>query len=711
MDDLRGKTIGHYQIVEELGRGGMAIVYKAWQPSLERFVALKVLPAYFQHDPEFLARFHREAKSAARLSHPNIVHVYDSGESNGVHYIAMEYVDGGSLQERLAAGPISLRETQAILTQIADALDYAHDRGLVHRDIKPANILFTADGQPKVTDFGIARATDGTHLTRTGVLIGTPEYMAPEQAEGQAVDHRTDLYALGVVLYQMLTGRAPFRGTTPHATLHAVIYEAPLPPRQLAPGLPSDVEAVILKAIAKKPDERFQRGAEMAAALRKALSATVTKRPAKAAPRRSPVPWIVGGIAGVLVLILVGLAILLAGSGGKEAQIVATTAISWTTPTELAIGGPTALPAGPTATIPSSTSRPAPPTSTPLPLTATPVAPTATPVPLTDTPVPPTNTPIPPTDTASPPSATPLEPTATAPPPTTAPGVYSGRLAFTSNRDGNPEIYVIDLSSSSLARLTKNNVNDWLPDWSPDGSEIAFTSNRAGGYDLWAMNADGSGQRAVVTTGAWDDYPRWAPDGVRLALATTAKTQGVDNSEIFVRQANGQLARRTSSTAEDQWPDWSPDGRIVYTQGKKGDNAWDIYIVDGDGASNSLWLGGPTCDVKPTWSPDGEWIAFVRNTADTNGNGKIDEEDAGDVWVGRASGGGLQRLTTGVWAITPAWSPDGRWIAYARVLDSNSDGHSGPDDASDIWAVPLDGGDAVPLVQSDYQDWAPSWTR
>jgi serine/threonine protein kinase len=306
------RQLGGYEILEEVGRGGMAVVYKAWQPSLERFVALKVLPEYFGHDPQFLARFHREAKTAARFNHPIIVYVFDVGEDHGIHYIAMEYLDGGSLRERLVGGDFGLAETQGILEQVASALDYAHARGLIHRDIKPGNILFTADGRPKVADFGIARPTGETRLTQTGILMGTPEYMAPEQAEGRTVDYRADLYALGVVLYQMLTGRVPFHRTTPHATLHAVIYEAPTPPRQVNPGLPQALEDVVLRALAKHPDDRFQRGVDMVAALRAALAGRrMPAAPPSSARRRRTLIWAMVAAAVALVSLL-GLLLVLA---------------------------------------------------------------------------------------------------------------------------------------------------------------------------------------------------------------------------------------------------------------------------------------------------------------------------------------------------------------------------------------------------------------
>jgi TolB protein len=317
-----------------------------------------------------------------------------------------------------------------------------------------------------------------------------------------------------------------------------------------------------------------------------------------------------------------------------------------------------------------------------------------------------------PTPTPAPTTATSAPATATSASPTAAPaGPRFGRLAFTSRRDGNPEIYVVYLAGGRTVRLTTNEVDDWLPDWTLDGSRIAFTSNRQEGYDTWVMDGDGQGQTRLLTTSAWDDYPRWAPDGTRLALATTATTEGVANSEIYVSGPYGELLRLTNTTAEDQWPDWSPDGRIIFSEGFKGTSDWDLYVMNGDGSGRSLWLGGPTCDIQPTWSPDGRWVAFIRNANDTNGNGVVDEEDAGDLWVARADGTGLRQLTDGQWMITPAWSPDSQWIAFAQVRDSNSNGRSDVKDDADIWAIPQGGGEPVLLVQSPSRDSDPGWTR
>lgn len=252
------EQLGSYRILSEIGRGGMAVVYKAIQPSLDRHVALKALPRSYSSDPEFSARFKQEALAAASLTHPNIVTIYDAGEADGVPFIVMELVDGPALTALLSSGPLRPAQVRDIAGQVASALSYAHARGIVHRDIKPGNILVDAWGRAKLTDFGIACVTAGSRLTRTGVSVGTPEYMAPEQVTGAGVDARSDIYAFGVVMYEMLTGRLPFSGDNPLSVAFAQVNQAPLPPRSIDPSIPGWLEAVVLKCMAKRPEERFQ---------------------------------------------------------------------------------------------------------------------------------------------------------------------------------------------------------------------------------------------------------------------------------------------------------------------------------------------------------------------------------------------------------------------------------------------------------------------
>ena len=233
---MRGSAIGHYRILSEIGRGGMAVVYKAVDQRLDRVVALKVLLPQLTADPKFVQRFQREASMAGRLTHANIVTIYDVGQDQGRYFIAMQFLEGQTLQDMISRrGALPLRQAHSILKPVASALDYAHSRGVVHRDIKPTNIIVGPDGTVTLTDFGIARAHEDSRLTGTGQMIGTPQYMAPEQVQGAAADARTDVYALGVVLYEMLAGRVPFQATTPMAVLHQQVYEAPPPARQYNP--------------------------------------------------------------------------------------------------------------------------------------------------------------------------------------------------------------------------------------------------------------------------------------------------------------------------------------------------------------------------------------------------------------------------------------------------------------------------------------------
>ena len=275
---LVGQTLGQYQIVELVGEGGMATIYKAWQPSLKRYVALKVLAPRLSNESEFLKRFHQEAVAAANLKHTHIVTVYDVGVEGDYHYMAMEFIEGTSLQERLRSGQaFTLDEVVDVVSQVGAALDYAHQRGFIHRDIKPANILIESSGRAVLTDFGIVKALSESGvtsaLTQAGTIIGTPQYMSPEQVKDELLDHRSDLYSLGIVCFEMLSGQVPFDGTTTHAILYAQVNTPPPPLRKFV-GLevPAPVEAAVNKMLAKDRESRYGSAGEFARDLAQAAA-------------------------------------------------------------------------------------------------------------------------------------------------------------------------------------------------------------------------------------------------------------------------------------------------------------------------------------------------------------------------------------------------------------------------------------------------------
>ncbi|MBI3160281.1 MAG: serine/threonine protein kinase [Chloroflexi bacterium] len=266
-------NFGRYQLREELGRGGMATVYLAEDPSFDRTVAIKVLPREFLHDPLFRARFEREAKTIARLEHNAIVPVYDYGEQDGQLYLVMRYMKGGSLAQRLERGPLATSETAEIIQRLAAALDKAHSHGIVHRDLKPGNILFDEDGKAYLADFGIARWAEATVNLTGGMMVGTPAYMSPEQVQGdREVDGRSDQYSLAIIVFEMLTGRKPYQADTPAKVMMQHILD-PVPELEASShGLPSGVEPALTRALAKKPEDRFDDTGEFATTLTSALS-------------------------------------------------------------------------------------------------------------------------------------------------------------------------------------------------------------------------------------------------------------------------------------------------------------------------------------------------------------------------------------------------------------------------------------------------------
>ena len=440
MTDLQ--RLGKYEIIQEIGRGGFAVVYKARDTALDRVVALKVLHPYWAADPGFAARFQREARTAARLRHPSIVTIHEADEAKGQLYIAMEYLPGRTLQALLEEeGALPLDRALPILEQVADALDHAHGQGVVHRDVKPANVMVeetARDLQATLMDFGLVKAmAEGSALTSHGTLLGSPEYMAPEQADPERaaqVSPAADRYALGIVAYQMLTGRVPFPGNTP-ATLNAHEHK-PVPlPRRLRPGLPRAMEEALLKMLAKAPADRFATAGAFVARLREALPAE--GKALRPPPR--PLPRWAGILGGVLVLVLLLGGVYLGTRIGHEStpEPTATVAAVQRPTIAMATDAPT-----PTATL-TPTNSPA--------LTDTPtVTPTKTPVP-TDTPTAtpsdtptPTNTPMDtPTATGTPsPTDTPIPTSTPTLTPTPIPAAPAAGATRVREVDGMVEVYV-----------------------------------------------------------------------------------------------------------------------------------------------------------------------------------------------------------------------------------------------------------------------------
>jgi len=265
------KTVPEYQILREIGRGGMSTVYEARDTRTGQTVALKLLALPPSHTPDqqrdLIARFRREARAVAQLSHPNIVVIHEVGERDGAHFLAMEYLTGQTLRERLAAGPMTPAQAQPILAQIAGALDAVHAAGIVHRDVKPSNVVLLPDGTAKLLDFGIARQSDDTTITSTGMIVGSPSYMAPEQVRGEAGTEASDVWALGVLGYEMLAGRPPFQAGTIPAVLYQVTHETPPP----IPVLPPALQKVLRRALDKNPARRFRSAGALAEAMRAAL--------------------------------------------------------------------------------------------------------------------------------------------------------------------------------------------------------------------------------------------------------------------------------------------------------------------------------------------------------------------------------------------------------------------------------------------------------
>ncbi|GAB4544939.1 MAG: hypothetical protein Kow0063_38830 [Anaerolineae bacterium] len=603
---LAGHTLGPYRMVEKLGQGGMATVYKAYEASLDRYVAVKVLPQHFAHDPTFLTRFRREAKAIARLNHPNIVPVYNFGEAGDLAYIAMQYVEGGTLK-KLLGQPMPPEQALKLAIQIARALSYAHKRDVIHRDIKPANVLMAEGDWPLLSDFGLARMMGSSvQLTQTGVGIGTPAYMSPEQGQGLPVDGRSDIYSLGIMLYEMLAGRVPFQADTPLAVVLKHLT-APLPmPREINPHIPESVERIILKATAKEAAHRYQTADEMIVAMEQALAdlpvkatpglATVSAAPPAPPPATGELTGVVGpevsaatevlapprpgrripgwvlGLAGGMALaglIMILLLVMLLRRAAERREMEAELHASPTVAAEVVEGVP----------------------ETGLTTAETPPAP----------PISPDQPPL---------AGLEVKPCSWD---NLGPGLCIHSPA------GEPPIRILQDSPLEFSAP---------PTWSPDGRQIVFSALEPGGdpsvdSHIYIVNADGSGLVSLPSMGN-DIAPAWSPDGKWLAFHSNCNL-GImhpDGSEqTLLWPSDGRLCVGQ--------PQWSPDSQLIAASMSVLENGkWrfpgtrEVWVFLRDGAKffRVTTIDHPNDQCvreEVAFSPDGKQVAYVDGNCQT----------------------------------------------------------------------------------------------
>jgi Tol biopolymer transport system component len=724
-----GQRLGPYEIRAPLGAGGMGEVYRARDPRLERDVAIKVIPEHFVRDADSLTRFQTEARAIAALSHPNIVAVYDTGQEGDRLYVVTELLEGETLRDRLRAGPIGVRKAGEYAAQAAAGLAAAHERGIIHRDIKPENLFVTSEGRVKILDFGLAKqgppieggefssSPTAAPPTSPGAMIGTVGYLAPEQARGDAVDHRADIFSLGAVLFEMLTGRRAFDGRSAAELLSSVLRDEPPPPSQTDPLVPKALDLIVLHCLEKRPDERFQSARDLAFHLG-SLEGSVTQRGVVVplpAPRRGRKELALGlaGLAAVAGAFAIG-----RWAGRAPAHDAAATApLSFRQMTDLPgeERGARLGPAG-TAFVYVKT-----------------VAGNA--------------------DIyhqrvggRNPINLTPDSPDADTTPAFSPDGAH---VAFRSERDGGG-IFVMGSTGESVRRLTTFGYD---PAWSPDGTRIVFSSED--GSNAWSREgigelsvvsvADGSVQRLPTAGDAVQ--PSWSPNGHRIAYWGLSGAGGQRDLWTIKAEAGGdpEAVRITEDTAVDFDPVWSPDGTALFFASERGGsmNLWRLAIDERSGqvlgeprplttpsrisSSMSLSRDGSqlmyvSWDQRSTiqrlgldpasgrvtdppkaalrgsrviythdTSPDGEWIAFS--------NQGVQE----DLFVVRSDGTGYRQLTDDAFRDRgPRWSPDGEQIAF----------YSDRTGRYEIWSVKPDGSALKQLTKTtgESSPWLPEWS-
>jgi serine/threonine protein kinase/Tol biopolymer transport system component len=656
---------GPFEILEPLGGGGMGVVYKARDTRLDRVVALKFLPSELILDPEAKRRFLQEARAASALEHPNICTILEVGEiGDGRFYIAMPCYDGETLRKRIERGPLPVEEAVEIAEQIARGLAKAHRSGIVHRDVKPANLIVTADGVVKILDFGLAKLAGAAAVTRSGSSAGTPAYMSPEQARGEEVDHHTDLWSLGVVLYEMLAGRRPFRGEREPAVIYAILNERPQPLRELRPEVPAELERIVGKLLAKDLGGRHASADEAFADLRAFRGETLTGTTRLPRPRSAVRPWVWGAATAGLAAAAAGLYFLphLGEPGGATPVEATYTQLTFQEGREwfpsLSPDGDYfvyARESGP-ANLDIFLQRVG--GSNPINLTA-------------DSP----------TDDSQP--------------------AYSpdGRqIAFRSERDGGG-IFLIGATGESVRRLTDFGYN---PAWSPDGTDILVATEtakdpreRSRNSQVWRVEA-ATGRRRLILKGD-AVQPSWSPNGRRIAYWSVPSESA--KRIVWTSTAEGRDPVPLTDDQHLNWnPVWSPDGRHLYFASDRSGsmNLWRLPIDQSTGRAKGEAepLSTPSqWSALLSLSPDGRRILYSTRHGSSNLESMtLDPETV-------RPDGPSKPITQGSRDVRFARaSPDGQWIVFTSF---------GPEE--DLVLVRPDGGQLRQLTKDPFKDRGPSW--
>jgi Tol biopolymer transport system component/predicted Ser/Thr protein kinase len=652
-----GTTLLHYRILDRLGRGGMGEVFVAEDTKLRRKVALKVLPPDLARDPARRARFEREATSIAALNHPNIVTIHSVEQAEGLHFLTMELVEGKPLRQVIPKEGLPLARFFDLAIPLADALASAHRHGIIHRDLKPDNIVVGDDGRLRVLDFGLAKLKEGTeapqesqaptrHLTEDGQVLGTVAYMAPEQLEGKEVDHRSDIFSLGIVLHEMVTGDPPFQGDSKASVISSILRDTPRPVSEITPGLPRHLGRIIRHCLAKDPDQRIQTALDVRnqlTGLRGEIDSGELSRETLAAGRAAPAPnrralfvaLAAGGAAVALILSLLVFARLRPAPGARQ---------SGAAPPQgnfLRLTEQSGVEEAPSISPDGKVVAYASPAAGNYDIYVQRVGGTNA-INLTRDSVVADNHP--------------------------AFSPDGERIAFRSERGGGG-IFVMGATGESVLRLTDGGHR---PAWSPDGEEIAYSTQtfvtpyaRPGASEVWAVNVRTREKRRVAEADAIQ--PAWSPHGKRVAFWGLAGGGG--RRDIWTVAASGGTAVPVTSDAPLEYnPVWSPDGRFLYFSSDRGGsmNIWRVPIDEENGrvlGPPEAITRGASADIHSvSVSRDGMRLAYVASSA-TNTFAK-----AGfDPVAGRLTGEPEPILRTTTPKLWPDISPDGQWLAHTSV--------------------------------------------